>query len=206
MATKYGFPDVREQLIDDIRNAYPTKWQNFEAAGVLGEDIFGSPKAHPNAVLNLFLEQRIEFALPFAAYRAGPGGPSASALANDKPGTALPPIIMVSVTHGMGMMRRMAILAAHRIVYTRDLGVCSERACILSAGANRTEQRMKALNDIFNVMVGWSEGDILSPISLGTLVCVICARRLEKVHLDFRKEFVWAELPSLLGRGSWEDV
>ena len=206
MATKYGFPNLREQLVDDVRDAYPTKWDVFEAAGVLGEDVFGSPKPHPNAVLNLFLEQRIEFALPFAAYRAGLGGPSASALASDTPGTALPPIVLVSITHGMGMMRRMAVLAAHRIAYAGDLGVCPERACIFSPGAKRTEQRMKALNDIFNVMVERSEGDMLSPLSLRTLVCIICARRLEKVYLDFRKGFVWAELPSLLGRGSWDDV
>ena len=152
MATKYGFPDIREQLVDDIRDAYPTKWEDFEAAGVLGEDVFGSPKPHPNAVLKLLLEERIEFALPFAAFRAGLGGPSASALANDKPSNALPPIIIASITHGMGMMRRVAVLAAQRIAYTGDLGVCPERACILSASTNRTEQRMKALNDIFDAI------------------------------------------------------
>jgi len=206
MTTKYGFHDVREHLVNDIKDAYPTKWEGFEAAGVLGEDVFGSPKPHPNSVLNLFLEQGIEFALPFAAYRAGLGGPSASALANNKPGTALPPTVLVSITHGMGVMRRMAVLAAHRIAYTGDLGVCPKRACILDASTNRIEQRMKALNDIFDVMVGRSEGDMLSPLSFGTLVCVNCTRRLEKVHLYFRKEFVWAELPNLLGRGSWEAV
>ena len=205
MSTKYGFPDVSEQLVNDIRDAYPTRWEDFETAGVLGEGVFGSPKPHPNAVLNLFLEQRIEFSLPYAAYLAGLGGPSVSALANDKPGTALPPIILASIAHGMGTMRRMAILAAHRIAYTGDLGVCPER-CILSTGTNRIQQRVKALNDIFNVMVERSEGDLLSPLSLGTIVCVNCAKRVEKVYLDFRKEYLWAELPSLLGRGSWEGV
>ena len=204
MATKYGFPDVRGQLIDDIKDAYPVRWGDFEAAKVLGEDIFGSPKPHPNAVLNLFLGQRIEPALPFAAYRAGLGGPST--LVSDRLGTVLPPPTLASITHGMGVMRRMAVLAAQRIAYTGDLGVCPEKVCILGVGVDRTEQRVKALNEIFIVMVRGSEGDMLSPLSLGTLVCVNCMTRLEKVHLCFRKEFVWAGLPSLLGWNGWEGV
>jgi len=71
MTTKYGLSAVREGLVEDLKAAYPTKWEDFETAKDLGEDAFGSPKPHPNAILNLFLEQRIEFALPFAAYRAG---------------------------------------------------------------------------------------------------------------------------------------
>ena len=71
MTTKYGFSDIREALVKDLKGAYPTKWEDFEPAKVLGENVFGSPEPHPNAVLNLFLEQRIKFALPFAACRAG---------------------------------------------------------------------------------------------------------------------------------------
>ena len=68
MTTKYDFSDVREQLVGGFSGAYPTKWEVFEAAGILGEDVFGSPTPHPNAVLNLFLEQSIKSVSPFAAY------------------------------------------------------------------------------------------------------------------------------------------
>ena len=88
MVTKYGFSDVREQLVDDLKNAYPTKWEDFQTAKVLGEDVFGSPKPHPNAVLNLFLEQKIKLALPFTTYRASIGG--FSALVSDEPSAVLP--------------------------------------------------------------------------------------------------------------------
>ena len=70
MATKYSFPNVRKGLIQDLKGAYLTKWEDFETAEVLGEDVFGSPVPHPNAVLNLLLEQGIKFALPFATYQA----------------------------------------------------------------------------------------------------------------------------------------
>ncbi|KAF9649375.1 hypothetical protein BDM02DRAFT_3230627 [Thelephora ganbajun] len=68
IATKYGFSDICEGLVEDLKGAYPTKWEDFETAKVLSEDVFGLPKPHPNVVLKLFLEQRIKFASPFTAY------------------------------------------------------------------------------------------------------------------------------------------
>jgi len=50
MATEYSFSDIREGLVEDLKGAYPTRLEDFETAGVLGEDIFGSPRPHPNAV------------------------------------------------------------------------------------------------------------------------------------------------------------
>ena len=88
MTTKYGFSDIRDQFVKDLKGAYPTRWEDFEAAKVLGEDVFGSPEPHPNAVLNLFEAHNVRFTIPFAAYRASIGG--FSALMNDKPGTILP--------------------------------------------------------------------------------------------------------------------
>ena len=204
MAAKYGFSDVREALAEDLKGAYPTKWEELEAARILGEDIFGSPKPHPNAVLNLFLEHDIKFALPFAAYRAGLGGPSA--LVGDKPGTVLPRTLLASIIHGMGAMRRVTILAAHRIAYTRNLGRCAGEECVLNVGVGSTDQRMEALEEIFDVLVGGSDGDMLSSLPFGALFCSNCATRLGGVHLEFRKQLVWAGLPSLLGWENWACV
>jgi len=195
MTAKYGFSDIREALVEDLKGAYPTKWEDLETARVLGEDIFGSPKPHPNAVLNLFLEQKIRFALPFAAYRAGLGGPSA--LSSEKPGAALPRPILASIIHGMGGMRRAMIYATQTIAHTRVLGACPERACILNAGINPAKRRMEALE---------KSEDMLSPLSLGNILCADCAGRLESIHRIYRKRFVWARLPSLLGWGGWEGV
>ncbi|KAF9652108.1 hypothetical protein BDM02DRAFT_3109504 [Thelephora ganbajun] len=204
MATKYGFSDAREGLVEDLKGAYPTKWEDFETTKVLGEDVFGLPRPHPNAVLKLFLEQRIKFALPFAAYRAGLGGPSA--LASDEPGTVLPRLTLASIVDGMGKMRRAGIVAAHTIVYVPNMGVCSESACTLNVGINRAEQRMEALNKIFDVMAGRDEGDLLSAPSLGNIVCADCAKWLEATHISWRKRVFSAKLPSLLGWEGWEGI
>ena len=202
MTAKYGFPDIREALVGELKGAYPTKWEDFETAQVLGEDIFGSPKPHPNAVLSLFLEQNVKFASPFAAYRAGLSSPSS--LASDEPGAMLSRSDLASIIHGMGELRRVATVAAHSIVYIGNLGVCFESDCVLHAGLNRMEQRIEALNTVYNAMVARNEVDMLAPPSLGNLICEGCANQLETKHLNWRKRFFWVRLPWLLGWTSWD--
>ena len=204
MTTKYGLSIVREGLVEDLKAAYPTKWEDFETAGVLGEDKFGSPKPHPNAVLNLFLEQRIKFALPFAAYRAGICGPSA--LADDKPGMVLPRLILVSIIHGMGEIRRTMTHAAHGVAYVGNLRICPQRTCVLNFAADSAEQRAEALKKISDVIVKRSEGDMLSPLSLGNLLCAGCAKLPKSSHRGCQKQLVWTRLPSLLGLEGWEGI
>ncbi|KAF9646652.1 hypothetical protein BDM02DRAFT_2983215 [Thelephora ganbajun] len=199
MATKYGFSNVREGLVEDLKGAYPTKWEDFETAKVLGENVFGSPKPHPNAVLNLFLEQRIKFALPFAAYRAALGG--FSSLVSNEPGVALPRLTLATIIYSMEKIRHEMVRASHWIVYKRNLRVCPQKACSLNVGINPIERRMEVLKKVFDFMVDKSKGDMLSPLSLGDLVCVNCARPLEDIYLGCRKSFVWFGLPSLLGAG-----
>ena len=197
MTAKYGFSDVREQLVEDLKGAYPTKWEDFEAATVLGENIFGSPRPHPNAVLNLFLEQNIRFALPFAAYRATIGG--FSSLISNEPGAVLPRLALATIIHGVEKIRHMIVQASHSAVWNGNHKVCKQRACVLNTGINPTERRTEALKKVFAIMVDRSKGDILSPVSLGDIVCVDCTKLLEEAHLHCRERFVWAAIPSLLG-------
>ena len=205
MAAKYGFPDVREQLIENIRGAYPTKWEDFEATRVIGEDIFGSPKPHPNAVLNLFSEQNgIRFALPFAAYRVFLGG--FPALTSNEPGTVLPRLTLASMAHGTGVIQLMTTGAAYDTVYSWGRGVCPDRLCVLNVDMNPTEKRMEALKKLFLHMIEGSDRNVnvLSPLSFEKIACVNCAKALEEVHRRSRKELIWARLPSLLGWESWK--
>ena len=100
MATKYGFSDIHEQLVEDLKGAYPTKWEDFQIAKVLGKDVFSLPKPHPNTVFNLFLEQNIKFMLPFATYQTSIGG--FSALTSYEPGAVLPCLTLASIIHSRG--------------------------------------------------------------------------------------------------------
>ena len=204
MTTKYGFSDVREQLIDSIKNAYPTKWEDFETARVLGEDVFGSPKPHPNAVLNLFTEQSIKSALPFAAYRAALGG--FSSLTDDKPGTALPRLALASIMFGMELIRSRFAKLAHSVVCEMILEVCGDRTCLVSFDTRIPGTKMEALDQFYDDMIKEGKGDILSSLSLEGSVCAGCVRALERAYQPWRAK-IWEELPRIFGVGkSWEEV
>ena len=115
MTTNYGFSDAREQLVDVIKGACPTtRWEGLETAKILGEGIFGPPKPHPNAVLNLFTERYVKFVLPFTAYRAALGG--YSSLISDTPGTVLPRLTLAPTIYGMEVIRGGLAQLAYSIV------------------------------------------------------------------------------------------
>lgn len=203
MTTKYGFSDVRDQLIKDLKGAYPTKWEDFRATKVLGEDVFGSPKPHPNTVLNLFIEQNIRFAIPFATYRASTRG--FSALVNDGPGVTLTRRTLATTVHGMHVIRSMASYAARAIVYEGNLWTCADEACILKGDIKHTAEWVELRRKIHNSMIADREGGVLTPPLLG-LLCPECTRDIEVIHAQWRSLF-WENLPSLFGvSDSWSDL
>jgi len=204
MATKYGFSDVREQLIDSIKEAYPTKWEDPGTGKVVGESIFGLPIPHPSAVLNVFLEQGVKFALPIAAYRAALGG--FSSLISDKPGTVLPRLALAFTIHGMKAVRIRLALFAHLVVCKMSLRGCRDDTCALSVNSNPPRQRMEALNMIYYAMVTGSNRDVLFSRLLENIVCANCAEAPEKVY-SLWCEMIWKELPRMFGVAkSWEEV
>ena len=205
MATKYGFSDVRDQLIKDVKGAYPTKWEVYQAAEVLGEDVFGSPKPHPNAVLNLFSEQNVRFALPFAAYRASIDG--FSAIISDEPGSVLPRHILATTTHGMHLVGTLMGHAARVIAYERSLGVCVNKECILSVSVNPIEQRVEALMTLHRTMfLVKRDGGELGPLSLGHLACAECTKVIQASHVAWRS-MCWEQLPSMFSVAqSWDEM
>ena len=202
MAAKYSFSDVCEQLIGDLKGAYPTKWEDFQAARVLGEDVFGSPKPHPNAVLNLFLKQSVKFALPFAAYRASLGG--FPALISD---TTLPRLTLASIIYGKGEMRRVMTRAAHMIVHKKKLlSVCPDITCALNVGIKHMERRVEEMIKLHDVMIGERRGGVLSPPQLGDLACVKCTKEIEASHVGWRRDR-WELLPVTFSVAKcWDEV
>ena len=205
MTTKYGFSHVRDQLLKDLKSAYPTKWEAYQVTDVLGEDTFGSPKPHPNAVLNLFVAQNVKFAIPFAAYRASLGG--FSALTSDKPGTVLPRHILASTIHGRGEILRVMAQAACTIAHKEKLlSVCRDWGCILSLSIGYTEQRMEAVTKMHGVMMGERNGGILSAPLFGELVCAKCTKEIEGSYATWRSR-CWELLPATFSVAKcWDGV
>ena len=204
MSTKYGFFDVREQLIHSLKGAYPIKWEAFQAASVLGEDVFGSPKPHPNLVLNLLLEQNVRFAIPIAAYRAALGGfPS---LINNEPGTALPRLALASAFYGMDIIRSEVARCAHSIVCDMSLKGCRDGRCVVNGGVNSPEQRMEGLKKIHGALVKEGMYDVLSPPSFSGVVCTDCETAAWKGYHRLCAT-IWENLPRIFRVGkSWEEI
>jgi len=183
MTTKYGFSNVRAQLVKDLEGAYPTKWEDFWSAKVLGEDVFGSPKPHPNAVLNLFETQKLKFAVPFAAYRASIGG--FVGLMSDKPGTVLPRHTLATAIYGMHMLQSMAARAARVVAYGGDLWVCPEKMCVLSVDTSPIKPRMEAMGKVYEAMISPRKGGVLSAPRLESLLCSKCATFVTESHTSY---------------------
>jgi hypothetical protein len=199
---KYGFSDVRNQLIKDIKGAYPTKWEAYQAAEVLGEDVFGTPKPHPNAVLNLFDEQNIRFALPFATYRASIGG--FPALMSDTPGTILPRRILATTTYGMHLVGTFMGEGARVIAYERSM--CVYGRCVLSVSAKHVKERMEALGKLHAMFLVKRDGGGLGPLTLEHSVCATCTKTMQASHAAWRSK-CWEQLPSMFSVAqSWGEV
>ena len=201
MTTKYGISSVRDQLVKDLRGAYPTKWEDFQSAKVLGEDFFGSPKPHPNAVLNLFEAENVGFAIPFAAYRASIGG--FSGLMSDGHGTVLPRRTLATTVHGMHVLRSSASDAMRMAVYGGSLHFCSDEKCILNP---EVEERAVAMERIYSAVTGQREGGLLSSPSLGHTIYAKCAKRVEVAHATWGTA-VWEKLaPAFNIFRGWDDL
>jgi hypothetical protein len=204
MTTKYDFSDVRDQLIEDLKSAYPTKWEDFRIAKVLGEDVFGSPKPHPNTVLNLFEGQNVKFALPFATYRASTGG--FQTLWSEKPGTALSRRTLASTVQGLHTLSSTASHLARIISYGGHLPVCPDKTCALNFGTNPGEKKTEALEKVYLAMMDKREGGLLSTPSLGHLLCKKCTKYMEATHTEW-SSLLWKQLPPVFNISrNWEDL
>lgn len=203
MATKYGFSDVHEQLIHILRGAYPTRWEAYQTADVHGEEVFGLPEPHPNAVLNLFLEQKVTFAIPLASYRAALGG--FSSLLSNEPGAVLPRLALAFTVYGMDTIRTEVSQFAHSIVCNMGLKECREEGCVVNGGASSPDQRLEEQNKIYDALVKGGKGDVFS-FSLGDIACVGCAGEPENAYRVWCTT-IWEDFPRIFGVGeSWEDV
>ena len=192
MATKYGFSNTRIQLLKHLECAYPTEWEAYQTAEVLGEDVFGSPKPHPNAVLNLFMAQNVRFAMPFAAYCASLGG--FSALVSDKPGTALPRLTLASAIYSMETIRTLMTRAAHTFAFEEKLlFVCHNRGCVLNVGIDPMNRRMGAVKKLHAAMIGKRDAGVLSAPSFGNIACARCTKEMILFHTNWRR-FCWEVL------------
>ena len=211
VATNYKMPNLRTRLLETIRDAYPENFEGLGPSRTLGENVFETPKPHPNAVLNLFIQQKVTSALPMAYYMASRRG--LTSLMD----TRLPSIATLSgqtlrsAIHGSMALREMELKETHRIVFaikdaTNRVG-CSTDCPSRSSRGPSDAGTVGAHQRVFDRITGSAVGEtrilqVLPAIGFSedpeSKFCRVCVETIQVAHADVRKK-AWAALPGVFG-------
>ena len=126
ITAKYKLPTVRSQLLEVIHDAYPDTFEGLAPSKSLGEGVFSGPTPHPNAVLNLFVQQNLTSALPMAYYMASRRGLDSLMDRRLPQSATLSPEILQSTIRGFVRLREMELKETHRLIFgSRTSRQCS---------------------------------------------------------------------------------
>jgi hypothetical protein len=204
ITAKYEMPAVRSQLLDIVRDAYPETFEGLTPSKPLGESVFTGPTPHPNAVLNLFVQQKLTSALPMAYYMAIRRGLDSLMDIRLPRNATLPPETLQSAIRGLMALREVELNETHRLIF----GPRGSQPCSASNCPSRTPtgpRALEAYQNVFDRIVGSSQwgtkvlqvpefydrgGD---PQSVSPDICSSCVGRWESGHADLRKK-AWEKL------------
>ena len=117
MTAKYEMSVVQSKLLDIVRNAYPETFEGLDSSKALGESIFSGPTPHPNAALNLFVQQELRSALPMAYYMAARRGLESLMDNHLSQNAILSPGILQAAIKGLLTLREMEVKETHRLIF-----------------------------------------------------------------------------------------
>jgi hypothetical protein len=208
LTAKYEMPAVRSQLLEAVRDAYPETFEGLIPSKPLGQSVFSEPTPHPNAVLNLFVQQKLTSALPMAYYMAVRRGPD-SLMDGDLPldATLAPQILQVAIK-GLLILREMELKETHRLIF----GSIGSHSCSQSKSSCTSHNAMgprvsEAYQKIADRIADSARAgtNLLQVLSLREVCggdylgfCESCAEGWEIGHAGVRKN-AWAALPDVFG-------
>ena len=206
MTTKYKMPAVRSQLLNIILDAYPETFEGLDPSKTLGENVFSGPTPHPNAVLNLFVQQELTSALPMAYYMAARRGLD-SLMDRYLPASGrLPPEVLGVAMKGLLTLREVELRQTHRLIFgSKGSRPCSQPDCPSrnTTGPGVSEAHQQVIDRIAdsahpgtNVMQVLSLRELCGGDYLG--FCKNCVEGWEAGHANVRKN-AWAMLPDVFG-------
>lgn len=212
MTTSYRITSVREQILEDLHNAYPKVFNVYEQSGMLGEKVFGDPKPHPNAVLKLFETCNVAFALPFAYYRACTAG--TLALTSVEPTLRLPPRVLSAAVVGQSRLKARELQIVRQLLFDRPAKMfsCSSWLC---PGSHETNHKRSGQTSpyerLFNSISSQASEVDMAVSVLETKVLAdsaFCAKCLERFNACLRsaREEIWTSLPRMFGLHQWSNL
>ena len=211
ITSKYELPIVRSQLLEAVRDAYPETFEGLVPSKPLGEAVSSGSTPHPNAVLNLFVQQEFTSALPMAYYMATRRGLDSLMDRRLPQSATLPPDILRSAIRGFMTLREVERDETYRLIF----GPNDSHPCLASTCPSRAPTgtvALQAYQKVFDhIVVGSSQlgTRVLQvpefyeeceggPRCISPGVCRSCVERWESGHADLRKK-AWAELPDVFG-------
>ena len=206
IAAKYELSAVRSQLLDIVGDAYPATFGGLNPSKPLGENVFTGPIPHPNAVLNLFVQQKLTSALPMAYYMAARRGLD-SLMDRRLPRSAtLSPEVLQTAVRGLMALREIELKETHRLIFGSAIShPCSSLKCPSrdSAGPRGTDVYQMVVDQITDRSQSGTR--ILQVLSVTDVCggdrhgfCGDCVGRWEVGHAEVREK-VWAALPAVFG-------
>ena len=210
ITAKYELPAVRSQLLEVVRDAYPETPEGLVPSKPLGESIFSGPTPHPNAVLNLLVQQKLGSALPMAYYMAVRRGLDSLMNKRLPQSATLSPEVLQSAIRGLIKLRETERDETYRLIFgPKNSHPCSTQNCPSYAPASTLTSQ--AYQKIFDHIVGSSQlgTKVLQvpefyedcgggPQCVSPGICRSCVERWESGLADLRRK-VWGKLPDVFG-------
>ena len=212
VSANYKMPNLRTRLLETIRDAYPENFQGLHPSKTLGENVFDRPRPHPNAVLNLFVQQKVTSALPMAYYMAARRGLDSLMDTRLPANATLSGQTLRSAMRGLMALREMELKETHRVVFaikdTSNCVDCSSRGCpSLCPKEPLDTEFIGAHQQTFERITGTAVGGtrILQVLSTSDFAedtesefCQVCAEKIQVAHAEVRRK-AWAALPEVFG-------
>jgi len=200
-------PDLRTQLLETIRDAYPENFEGLNPSKTLGENVFDGPKPHPNAVLNLFVQQKVTSALPMAYYMTVRRGSDSLMDARLPTSATLSGQTLRFAIRGLIALREMELKETDRIVFKTSNRVgCSSTDCPSRHSGGRLDAEIIGTHQrTFDRITGSGvEGtrilQVLSGSEFGedteSKFCEVCVEKMQAAHGEVRRK-AWAALPDV---------
>jgi len=212
VSAKYEMPNLRTQILETIHEAYPDNFEGLDPSKTLGENVFSGSKPHPNAVLNLFIQQNVTSALPMAYYMAARRGLDSLMDARLQPSATLSGQTLRSAIRGLMALREMELKEVHRVVFAPEGAAtpqdCASTNCPSWSSKGPSYVRLVEAQHLVSGRVTGSVAGgacILRVLLFDELAgdgeagfCFLCAKRMWTAHADVRRK-AWAALPGIFG-------
>ena len=203
-------PTVQSQLLEVIHDTYPETFKGLAPSKPLGECIFSGPTPHPNAVLNLFIQQNLTSVLLMAYYMVARRGLNSLMGRNLPQNATLSPEILQSTIGGLMALCEVELNETHHLIF----GPKGSHPCSASNCPSHTPTgpgTLEAYQKVFDHIVGSYQlgtrvlqvpefyedhGGDLQCVSPG--ICGGCVERWESGHADLKKK-AWVMLRDVFG-------